>query len=75
MSPSYSITYRVQRVTKEVTSISVPITHDLLTADNRIDSAKASQLAVEIAKALSTRWKLDGDPVISLHPIQGPEVA
>lgn len=74
MSPSYSIRYRVQRVTNEVTSVSVPITPDLLTADNRIDTAKASQIAVQIAKDSSTEWKLDGDPVVSLHPIQGPDV-
>ena len=75
MTPSYSIRYQVRRVTNEVTSISVPITPELLTLENRIDAEKASQLAVEIARDSSTKWKLDGDAVISLNFIQGPELA
>jgi len=71
MSPSYSIRYRIQRTTKEVASVSVPITEDLLTADGRIDVEKASQLAVKIGTEASTRWEIDGQPLISLHPVQG----
>lgn len=72
MALSFSIKFWVRRVTSEVASISVPITSDLLTLENRIDAEKASQLAVEIARHSSTKWKLDRYPVVSLH--QGPEV-
>ena len=71
MAP-FSIRYRIQRITKESASVAVPITGDLLTDERRIDTAKAKQLAIRLGLDPSTQWEVDGEPVVSIHPLQLP---
>jgi hypothetical protein len=70
---TYSVSFRLRRVTTEVAYVSVSITDDLLRpADagrRRLDAEKMSQLAIEQGGRSSTDWKPEG-VVIELHPIQ-----
>jgi len=72
MSPSYSVRYRLQRITREAASVSVPIAPDLLTDDRRINTEKVAQLAVKLGTDPSTPWEADGESAISLRPFQLP---
>lgn len=72
MSSFFSIRYGVQRITREVAIVSVPISREVLTATNSIDSKKAGELALKISAAASPVWEPDGKPEVSLHPLQLP---
>jgi hypothetical protein len=72
MSGSYFIRYRIQRIIKEAAFVSVPITPDLLTKDRGIDVEKACKVAVKMGEEPSVQWEADGDPSISMHPLQLP---
>jgi len=67
-----SIKYRLQRITREAAVVSVPITPDLMTKDRNIDTEKAMRVAERIGAESSVRWEAEGDPSISVHPLQLP---
>jgi hypothetical protein len=76
MSQADSISIRLRRTTTEVAYISVPITEELLVSDvrdvavSKLDVNKLLTAALELGAQPSTIWRLEGEKVIDLHPIQ-----
>jgi hypothetical protein len=74
MPPSYSVSFRLQRVTTETAFVSVPITPAVIDGD-KLDVEKLTRAAVELGKHPLTRWELEEDAVVTPHPIQMPPPA
>jgi hypothetical protein len=78
MSPAYSISIRLQRVTTESAHVSVPITAELLQcgpgepAQQKLDVERIKAMAVQLGKLPETVWRPDGEPVVLPHPWQTP---
>lgn len=76
MAKSYSLSIRLQRITKEFTHVSVPITPEILqpTADApnnyRINREKLLRAAINLGLDPRVKWSLDGEAVITAHPLQ-----
>ena len=74
---SLSISVRLRRSRTETASVSVPITDEVTTPNEegtgrKMDVDKIIEAALRIGKLDSTPWEPDGEPEISLHPIQNP---
>jgi hypothetical protein len=71
--PTYSVSWRLQRVTVEYAYVSVPITDDLMIEQPdgtpRLDVERMSQRAVELAQETGVKWHPE-DQDVRLHPIQ-----
>jgi hypothetical protein len=70
--PTYSIQYRVQRVTTERAYVSVPVTHAVMGDDGKLDVDKVRATALALAAEPAVRW-FPETAVIDVHPIQGPK--
>jgi hypothetical protein len=76
MQESFSVSLRLRRVTTETAHISVPLTKDLLRLNPEnpdtagIDTDKLTEAAILQGQAASTARRLEGEPQITLHPIQ-----
>ena len=76
MSPFYSVSVRLQRITTESAHVSVPITAEMLlprlddSTEQKIDVEKLVATAVQLGAQPSTSWESDGESVIRPHPIQ-----
>jgi len=70
---TFSVSWRIQRVTVEYAYVSVPVVNDLLMEQpdrtRRIDADKMGERAVEMAKAPGVKWHPQ-DQNLFLHPIQ-----
>jgi hypothetical protein len=70
---TYSVSFRVQRVTVEYAFVKVPVTSDLIVAQSdgtgRIDVTKMVQRAIELGQSPSLKW-YEEDKQIQPHPIQ-----
>jgi hypothetical protein len=75
MAKSFSISFRLQRVTTETAYVSVPLTAEVLlpnieTGTATIDTDRLVQVALNLGKSSSTLWSIEGEQIITLHPIQ-----
>ena len=75
-NPSFSISIRLRRTMHEEAFVSVPVTDEIKqdTPDEQgrfsLDGKKVMDAAIRLGAAQGTRWIVDGEPVIELHPIQ-----
>jgi hypothetical protein len=67
---TYSIQYRVQRITTERGYVSVPVSGDVMGDDGKLDVDKIRLVALELARA-DIKWHVE-TVTIDVHPIQGP---
>jgi hypothetical protein len=76
MSKTFAVSVRLRRVTTETAYVSVPLMRDLLEPNfdqsGTIDAQKLMQMAVDLGRLPSTIWTLEGEAVITPHPIQTP---
>jgi hypothetical protein len=76
MSKSLSVSVRLQRVTTESAHVSVLLAPELMRAipnepgSERINVERLMQAAIDQGHLPSTAWELDGEGVVTLHPIQ-----
>jgi hypothetical protein len=81
MAKSYSVSIRLQRVTVESAHVSVALSDELMEADptvvgQRINTEKLVQAAMAIGRLASTVWTIEGEPKITMHPVQtAPKLA
>ncbi len=70
---TYSVSFRLQRVTVEYAYVSVPVTSDLIAKQEdgtgRIDVPRMVQRAVEMGQSPDVRWHPE-DQQIQPHPLQ-----
>jgi hypothetical protein len=78
MANTYSVSFRLQRVTTETAHVSVPLSEDLWQPNPdgsgtfTINTEKLLATAIELGRLPSTRWTVDGDVLITPHPVQTP---
>ena len=65
----YSISLRLQRITREEVFVIVPVT-DAIIRDGSIDFDAFCKEAIKLG--LTATWKLEASPEIQPHPIQMP---
>ena len=66
---------RLRRVITEITSVSVPITQEIMRSGDegggpKLDVDKIIEAALILGKLDTTVWEIEGEPEIQLHPIQ-----
>ncbi|MBS1804314.1 MAG: hypothetical protein JST28_13185 [Acidobacteria bacterium] len=66
---------RLRRVRTETTTVSVPITLEVMRTDEegggpKMDVDKIIAAALQLGKFDSIEWEIEGEPEIQLHPIQ-----
>ena len=72
---SLSLSVRLRRTTTETTCVSVPITNELTRPGDegsvrKIDVDKVIKAALRLGDQAALGWQLEGQPQISLHPVQ-----
>jgi hypothetical protein len=76
MAKTFSVSVRLQRVTTETAHVSVPLSQELFSANSdgseTIDGQKVIAAAIELGRQLETRWSVEGEVVITPHPLQTP---
>ena len=76
MAPdSLSISVRLRRRQAETAYVSVPITENVMRPNDegegkKLDVDKIIEAALQLGKLDSTKWEIEGDPEIQLHPVQ-----
>jgi hypothetical protein len=73
MNKTFSVSFRLQRVTTETAHVSVLLTTEFMSDDPRTEALNVDKLAkaaIDRGQLPSTIWKLDCEPVITLHPVQ-----
>ena len=75
MDSTLSMSVRLRRVKTETTTVSVPITQEIMRPDDQVDGPKIDvdkviETALQLGKFDSIEWELEGEPDIQLHPIQ-----
>jgi len=75
MDSTLSMSVRLRRVRTETTTVSVPITQDVMRPsdegdDLKMDVDKIIEAALQLGKFDSIEWHIEGEPEIQLHPIQ-----
>ena len=75
MDSTLSMSVRLRRVTTETTSVSVPITHEVMRSSDegggpKLDVDKIIEAALSLGKLDTTVWEIEGEPDIQLHRIQ-----
>jgi hypothetical protein len=79
MDSTLSMSVRLRRVRTETTTVSVPITEEVMRRDDqgdglKMDVDKIIEAALQLGRFDSIEWEIEGEPEIQLHPIQnGPE--
>jgi hypothetical protein len=66
---------RLRRVRTETTTVSVPITQEVMRPNDegeglKMDVDKIIEAALQLGKFNSIEWEVEGEPEIQLHPIQ-----
>jgi len=76
MAKTYSISVRLQRITIEAAHVSVPLSQELFhrnpDGSETIDGEKVMAAAIELGRSLATQWSVEGEVVITPHPLQTP---
>jgi hypothetical protein len=76
MTKSLSVSIRLQRLTTETAHVSILLGPELMRENEpgagTINKEKLMQAAIDQGRLLSTVWSLDGEPVITPHPVQTP---
>jgi hypothetical protein len=78
MNKSLSVSVRLQRVTTEPAHVLVLLRPGLMRAipnepgSEGINTERLMQAAIDQGHLASTAWKLDGEAVVTLHPVQTP---
>jgi hypothetical protein len=81
MDSALSMSVRLRRVRTETTTVSVPITQEVMRPSDegdglKMDVDKNIEAALQLGKFDSIEWELEGEPEIQLHPIQNaPETS
>jgi hypothetical protein len=76
MAKTFSVSVRLHRVTTETTHVSVPLSAELLqpnpdgSGTKTIDTEKLREAAINLGKIPSTVWSVEGEVLITLHPLQ-----
>ena len=75
MDSTLSMSVRLRRVRTETTTVSVPITQDVMRPSDegegpKMDVDKIIEAALQLGKFDSIEWQAEGEPEIQLHPIQ-----
>lgn len=75
MDSTLSMSVRLRRVRTETTTVSVPITPDVMRPSEegggpKLDVDKIIEAALQLGKFDSIEWEVEGEPEIQLHPIQ-----
>jgi len=75
MESTLSMSVRLRRVRTETTTVSVPITQEVMRPDDergglKLDVDKIIEAALQLGRFDSVEWELEGEPEIQLHPIQ-----
>ena len=75
MDSTLSMSVRLRRVRTETTTVSVPITQDVMRREDeggemKLDVDKIIEAALQLGKFDSIEWQAEGEPEIQLHPIQ-----
>jgi len=76
MPKSFSVSFRLQRVTIASAHVSITVTAELMQASVNepgiasINTEKLGQAAIDQGRLPSTAWSLDGEPVITPHPVE-----
>jgi hypothetical protein len=77
-APAFSIIVSLQRVTTEYVHISVPVTDAMRMSEPeadgsyRVSSEALFAEAERLARESSVAWQPDGEPRVSIHPMQTP---
>lgn len=73
---TYSICFRLRRTNHEEAFVSVPVTEEIL-EDNpdehghrELDAEKLMQAAIRLGADPDTRWRVEGKPIVEVHPVQ-----
>jgi hypothetical protein len=77
MDSALSMSVRLRRVRTETTTVSVPITQEVMRSNDegeglKLDVDKIIEAALQLGKSHSIEWEIEGEPEIQLHPIQNP---
>ena len=76
MTRTFSVSVRLQRVTTETAYVSVPLSQELFSAkpdgSETIDGERVIAAAIELGRQSETRWSVEGEVVITPHPLQTP---
>ena len=75
MDSTLSMSVRLRRVRTETTTVSVPITQEVMRPNDegdgiKMDVDKIIEAALQLGKFDSIEWEIEGEPEIQLHPIQ-----
>ena len=75
MDSTLSMSVRLRRVRTETTTVSVPITQEVMRPSDQgdglnMDVDKIIEAALQLGKFDSIEWEIEGEPEIQLHPIQ-----
>jgi hypothetical protein len=75
MDSTISMSVRLRRVRTETTTVSVPITEEVMRRDDqgdglKMDVDKIIEAALQLGRFDSIEWEIEGEPEIQLHPIQ-----
>jgi hypothetical protein len=75
MDSTLSMSVRLRRVRTETTTVSVPITEEVMRRDDqgdglKMDVDKIIEAALQLGRFDSIEWEIEGEPEIQLHPIQ-----
>lgn len=75
---SYSIIFRLRRITIEEAFVSVPVTEEVMQPEldergySHLDVDKLTKMAVSLGHQPETQWTLESKPTVEPHPIQTP---
>jgi hypothetical protein len=74
-SNTLSISVRLRRRQAETAQVSVPITEEVMRPNDegegkKLDVDKIIEAALQLGKLDSTKWEIEGEPEIQLHPLQ-----
>jgi hypothetical protein len=75
MDSTLSMSVRLRRLRTETTEVSVPITPEVMSPDEagggpKLDVDKIIEAALQLGKLDSTKWEIEGEPEVQLHPVQ-----
>jgi hypothetical protein len=75
MDSTLSMSVRLRRLRTETTEVSVPITPGVMSPDEagggpKLDVDKIIEAALQLGKLDSTKWEIEGEPEVQLHPVQ-----
>lgn len=78
MAKTFLVSVRLQRVTTETAHVSVPLSDELFqlnpegSGTNTINAEKLIAAAIDLGRHPATHWSVEGEVVITPHPIQTP---